>query len=181
LTRQRIALSRALGDARTSDARLAHAAVEAASALGLPCAPAALVSSHDGSPFVCGIVRPRLVVPQSVLVSLSPQQLRHVLMHELAHIRRRDLLWGWVPEIVRTLWWFHPVVHWVVFRVRLERELACDQLAMALTGRDPAEYAATLVQVAGGSSFPFGAAALAAPAVGGATRGVNTAAKWGGD
>jgi beta-lactamase regulating signal transducer with metallopeptidase domain len=188
LVHQRTALARALRGAQPAGAELSRAVADAAAALGLPHAPEALVTSREGSPFVCGVARPRMVISHGVLSSLAPAQLRQVLLHELAHVRRRDLLWGWVPEIARIVWWFHPVVHWVVFRLRLERELACDQLAIVLTGRDPADYAATLVHVAGRSSIPpaaAAAAALVAPATGGAraasvgeTRGVNAAAKW---
>lgn len=111
--------------------------------------------------------QPTLVVSESVCSSLSPAQFRQILLHELAHIRRLDLVWGWVPEIARLVWWFHPVVHWVVFRLRLERELACDQLALAHSGRDAAEYAATLVRVVSQTSFPLaGAAALAGESAG---------------
>jgi bla regulator protein blaR1 len=77
-----------------------------------------------------------------------------VLLHELAHIRRRDLVWSWIGEIARIVYFYHPVVHWINYQARLERELACDQLAMAVSGRGPEEYAAMLVQVVSHASEP---------------------------
>src|SRR5205823_42031 len=97
---------------------------------------------------------PTLVLPCGLIGALDPFQWRQVLLHELAHIKRGDLLWGWVPEIARLLYWFHPVAHWAANRIRLERELACDAIAMAHGGLDAAGYAAILVQVVSHASQP---------------------------
>ena len=52
------------------------------------------------------------------------------------------------------LYFFHPIAHWVSYRIRLERELACDQLAMAVSGKNAADYADTLVRVVSHTSQP---------------------------
>jgi beta-lactamase regulating signal transducer with metallopeptidase domain len=122
--------------------------------VGLRRPPGLLLTDYDCSPFVCGLFRPRLVLPQTLAGQLDTGRLRQVLVHELAHIRRRDLLWGWITETARLVFFFNPVAHWVYFRVCLERELACDQTAMALCGQDPADYAETLVQVVSHVSLP---------------------------
>jgi beta-lactamase regulating signal transducer with metallopeptidase domain len=93
-------------------------------------------------------------MPAGLAPSLSPTELRHVLLHELAHLRRRDLVWGWISELARVVYFFHPVVHWIAYRARLERELACDQLAMSHSGHDAQEYASTLVRVVSHASEP---------------------------
>jgi beta-lactamase regulating signal transducer with metallopeptidase domain len=59
-----------------------------------------------------------------------------------------------LSEIARLLYFFHPVAHWVNHCVRLERELACDQLALAASGRSPAQYAETLVRIVSSISRP---------------------------
>ena len=66
------------------------------------------------------------------------------------------------------VYFFHPLVWWVGYRLRLERELACDQLAMAHSGHPPADYAQTLVQVVSHASEPAGiqAAAISAELTG---------------
>jgi hypothetical protein len=135
------------------DAELAAVVGEQAGRLGLQRAPRVVVCDGAGSPFVCGVVRPTLVLPRQTLGALTPDQLRQVLLHELAHVRRRDLLWGWLPEVARIVWWFHPVAHWASAQVRLERELACDQLALAHGGGSAADYAETLVRVVGGKAL----------------------------
>jgi beta-lactamase regulating signal transducer with metallopeptidase domain len=47
------------------------------------------------------------------------------------------------------LYWFHPVVHWMAYRASVERELACDQIAILHSGATPASYARTLISAAG--------------------------------
>ncbi len=104
--------------------------------------------------FVCRLWRTRLVLPSRLLASLGAAERRQVILHELAHVKRHDLLWGWPIEIARIAYFFHPFVYWAAYQLRLERELACDQLAMARSGHTAADYAQTLVQVVSHASQP---------------------------
>jgi beta-lactamase regulating signal transducer with metallopeptidase domain len=151
---QRRRLGRLLCRAKAANPALAALVAELAGQIGLKRAPRAVLTELDCSPFVCGIRAAVLVMPARLVPSLSQTELRHVVLHELAHVRRRDLVWGWISELARVVYFFHPVVHWMTYRARLERELACDQLAMAHSGRDPRQYAATLVRVVSHSSEP---------------------------
>ncbi|MGH7128207.1 MAG: M56 family metallopeptidase, partial [Planctomycetaceae bacterium] len=132
--------------------------------LGLKRTPRVVTTPLECSPFVCGMWRPVLVLPRGLAESLDETQFRHVLLHELAHVRRRDLIWGWLPEIARIVWWFHPVVYWMTSRLRLERELACDQVAMWHTDRNAAAYADTLYRVVSRQSEPTALKAAAGTA-----------------
>ena len=108
------------------------------------------------------------MLPSPLISTLGPAERRQVILHELAHVKRRDLLWGWTAEVARTVYFFHPLVWWVAYRLRLERELACDQLAMAHSGHPPGDYAQTLVQVVSHASEQAGlqAAAISAQLTG---------------
>jgi beta-lactamase regulating signal transducer with metallopeptidase domain len=147
-------LTQLLRGASAADDSLTALIRETAGRVGLRRAPRIVLTEIDCSPFVCGICRPVLVLPKGLNAALSANELNHVLLHELAHIRRLDLLWGWIGEMARMVYFFHPVVHWIAYRIRLERELACDQLAMSTSGQGAAEYAATLVRVVSQSSEP---------------------------
>jgi beta-lactamase regulating signal transducer with metallopeptidase domain len=89
-----------------------------------------------------------LVLPKSLVLSGDTSQKRQIVLHELAHLERADLVWCWLTHVMQTVYWFHPVAHWVAFREALERELACDELAMAHSGATAADYAQTLVHAA---------------------------------
>ncbi len=143
-----------LGDAHTADDKLVTQTGEVSERLGLRHPPKVVLTSADVSPFVCGIFRPTLVLPASLSASLEPEQLEQVLLHELAHLKRRDLVWGWTAEAARVFYFFHPLVHWVGYRLRLERELACDQAAMSASGAGAPAYAETLLRVVSHTSEP---------------------------
>ena len=155
IARQRRRLDRLLRRTSPADDPELIALVAALSdRLGLRRPPDVKIADIEGSPFVCGLHRPALVLPRGLIVTLEPGPLRAVLVHELAHIGRHDLLWDWIPAIIRILYFFHPAAHYLAFRARLERELACDQSAMLLTGQAAAGYASTLVDVVSRSSGP---------------------------
>ncbi|HEV7223427.1 MAG TPA: M56 family metallopeptidase [Pirellulales bacterium] len=137
-----------------SDPRLLAKVKEVAARLGLSRRPDVVLTEGQGAPFVCGLLRPLLALPRELVTELDAAQLRDVLLHELGHLKRRDLWWGWLPALARMIYFYHPVAHWVCFRIRLERELACDQLAMTVGGRSAAQYAEVLFQVISRASMP---------------------------
>jgi multidrug efflux pump subunit AcrA (membrane-fusion protein) len=75
------------------------------------------------------------------------EAMRMMLAHELAHLKRRDLWWNWLPAVAQALLWFHPLA-WLASReFRLAQESACDALAMSVTGAPPCRYGAMLLDV----------------------------------
>lgn len=147
---ERMRLGKCLRMAETlNDARWSETVGMLAEQIGLHQSPRVLVTSVAASPFVCGLAQPTLVLPRTLLETITTARWRPILLHELAHLKRGDLIWGWLPELSRLFLWFHPVSHWVARRAQLERELACDGLAMSLSDVDTASYAQTLVDLIG--------------------------------
>ena len=97
-------------------------------------------------PTAIGWLHPVILLPASTLIGLSPKQIESILAHELAHIRRHDYLVNLLQSLVETLLFYHPGVWWVSRRVREERELCCDDLAVAVAG-DPVLYAEALCRL----------------------------------
>lgn len=80
-------------------------------------------------PVVTGILRPVVLVPLSLLSTLPPEQVDMLLRHELAHVRRGDVLLNLLQRGLEALLFFQPAVHWLGARVREERELCADAVA----------------------------------------------------
>jgi len=78
-----------------------------------------------------GFIRPRLLLPRELIESLSRQELRYVFLHELAHLKRHDIYLGWLTSILQVLHWFNPFVWLAFYKMRVDRELACDALVLA--------------------------------------------------
>ncbi|HTT20834.1 MAG TPA: M56 family metallopeptidase [Candidatus Sulfotelmatobacter sp.] len=95
------------------------------------------------APSVIGWFRPVIFLPASALTGLSEEQLRSVIAHELAHIRRYDSFVNLFQVCVETLLFYHPAVWWLNRRIRAEREHCCDETAVAVCG-NPVEYARAL-------------------------------------
>lgn len=94
---------------------------------------AAILWSNDvRQPVTFGILRPVVLLP-TALASADPASQRAVVAHELHHVERRD--WGWVicEEFVRSIFWFHPAVWWLISRVQLARETVVDELSILTT------------------------------------------------
>ena len=106
-----------------------------------------LTSAIADAPVVIGWFRPVVLFPASVLTQLPPLQLEAILAHELAHVRRHDYLVNLFQTVVETFLFYHPAVHWVSHRVRVEREHCCDDLAVSACG-DSALYARALARLA---------------------------------
>lgn len=117
-----------------------------ASAMRIPGVSIA-VCDRLTSPIVVGILRPIVLIPPSLLTSLTLEQWEMIMLHELAHIRRLDNLVNLVQRGVETLLFFHPAIWWASRWVRLEREHCCD--AVVLRGGATAQaYAETLAVLA---------------------------------
>lgn len=122
---------------RTAASQDAPAAVIAsfqrlAAALGLERPVTLRVSGTIAGPLTVGVLRALVLLPLSAVTSLSEEELQVVLAHELAHIRRADFFWNLVQTFIETLFFFHPAVWWIGGRLRHERELCCDDLALTV-------------------------------------------------
>ncbi len=100
-----------------------------------------------GSPAVWGIARPTIILPRGIFSSLTAQQRRWVLLHELAHVQRRDLIIVILQRLAAILHFFNPAI-WVANRVIHEmRECACDDLAISLSEASAVESGEAFVRI----------------------------------
>lgn len=100
------------------------------------------------SPALFGFIRPRLLLPQGLTQSFSRHQLRHVFLHELAHLRRHDIAVNWIVAVCQILHWFNPLV-WIGFHLmRADREMACDHVALShLQPTQSKHYGLTIIRL----------------------------------
>ena len=127
-------------------------------AMGLRVPVTMVETGAVGSPSLFGFVRPRLLLPIGLTQSFSQEELRYVFLHELSHIKRWDILTGWLMTALQILHWFNPLV-WLAFhRMRVDRELACDALALSYAKEEENQpYGRTIIKLLEG----FGCSAWA--------------------
>jgi beta-lactamase regulating signal transducer with metallopeptidase domain len=105
-----------------------------------------LQSERIAMPVVCGIFHPRVLLPAGAR-QWSEERLRMVLLHELAHVARRDCLTQIMAQIACAFYWFNPFVWTAARRLRIEREQACDDYVLSI-GTKPSDYAHHLLEIA---------------------------------
>jgi cell division protein FtsI (penicillin-binding protein 3) len=115
---------------------------------GRGAAPPVAVSSEIDAPIVVGALAPVVVVPRAS-ADWSAERWRVVLLHELAHVRRGDLIANLVAQLACSLHWMNPLAWIAARRLRVERELAADD-AVLRDGASATTYAEHLLAIARG-------------------------------
>jgi beta-lactamase regulating signal transducer with metallopeptidase domain len=127
---------------------LSDVASQVAHAFGIRVRPRIIVTAANVTPFVWWILgRTIIVVPESAVQKLEPRELRLLIAHEVAHIKRRDHYFRWVEWAAIILFWWNPVVWWARRELRISEELACDEIVIETT-RETKYYAQSLLNMA---------------------------------
>ena len=98
----------------------------------------------------------RVLIPAFLLTDLSREELRSILTHELAHVRRRDHLVRWVEWLACSVFWWNPVAWWARHQLQAAEESCCDRLALGAGRSCPKIYARALLRVVTSTSAPPG-------------------------
>jgi hypothetical protein len=69
----------------------------------------------------------------------SQEEMQYIFLHELAHLKRRDIYLGWLTSFLQVLHWFNPLVWFAFYRMRADRELSCDALVLSRTGKEKSQ------------------------------------------
>jgi TonB family protein len=123
-------------------ARIRRGATPASHADGIPV----LVSSELSIPIATGIASPAIVLPRQLAETLEPTELQCTIEHELAHLRRGDVVTNAIERIVEAALFWNPWVHLAGRRLAAEREAACDDWAVRRLG-EPNAYASCLAEL----------------------------------
>jgi len=119
----------------------------AADTVGLRHAPKVLIAPDGAGPLVTGVFKPLVVVPNNFDEIYNAEQRHFALVHEFAHVKRRDLWVALTTLIFRAVNWPNPLVHYAANKLRGDQEAACDAFVVKVTGGETAHsYAETLVK-----------------------------------
>jgi uncharacterized protein (TIGR03435 family) len=93
-----------------------------------------LLSSDVASPMAVGFLHPAVILPESLPGELAQPEMEHVLLHEAAHIARRDDWTNLLARLLGAALALHPVAWWILRQIEREREIACDDWVVARVG-----------------------------------------------
>ncbi|MCL4181535.1 MAG: PD40 domain-containing protein [Verrucomicrobia bacterium] len=138
-----------------TDSALLNLLEECRHATRVRSSPALIEAPDVDSPALFGCFRVKLLLPPKVLRTFSPTELRHVFLHELSHVRRGDVPANWLMALVQIAHWFNPVIWFAFSRMRVDRELACDALALSVVKeQENQRYGQTIVKLLEGFVRP---------------------------
>ncbi len=130
--------------AEPAPAEILEACQAAAGRLGLKRVPPVRLLAEIETPFVFGAIAPKILLPAEI----RAEEAEHALLHELAHVRRGDLVLAGLVGLVRALYWFHPFVHAAAGRLANLREICCDRSVARRLGAATTQYRRTLLSFA---------------------------------
>ena len=103
------------------------------------------VWKNIASPFMTGIFRPMLILPET---ELSKEQLHNILSHEMTHFKRHDILYKWFAEFVKCVHWFNPIAWYVSRQIAAECEISCDMaVTKNMSGSEEMSYISTILSL----------------------------------
>lgn len=135
-----------------ADPDLLGQVAEQAKCIGLRFVPAVAYCRRIAVPTVVGVMKPVVLVPASLMSGMTPDQFSAVMAHELAHIRRHDLLLNLGQRLVEALLFFHPITWYISHQMSAQREMCCDDLVVC-SGYSRMKYADALLQLAEQCAF----------------------------
>jgi hypothetical protein len=108
--------------------------------------PELVLSKRVSGPVAAGVFRPRVVLPERIIDRVTPEQLRDILFHEVAHIVRHDQAVALLQNFAATIFWLHPLTKLLNRQLAQAREEVCDNYVLAVT--DAPSYSRTLLTLA---------------------------------
>ncbi len=101
------------------------------------------------SPSLIGFIKPVILLPKDIHAVVNIEKLNYIFIHELAHLKRGDIITNWTIQILQTLHWFNPIIHYGFNKMCEDMEIACDSLALSyINDEDTKEYGITILNLA---------------------------------
>lgn len=100
------------------------------------------------TPGIFGFIRPKLLLPIGINKRINYNELQYIIFHELSHLKRKDIIVNCVTCILQVLHWFNPIIWYSFYRMRQDREVACDALALSYVNADECiKYGQTIIKL----------------------------------
>lgn len=107
------------------------------------------ITSEISTPCIVGLFNICILFPKQTLADIPPNDLRYICLHELQHYKQKDILINYLICIIRILYWFNPIVHWLLKDIRQVQELSCDSSVLnRINSNDYYNYGNALINFA---------------------------------
>lgn len=107
-----------------------------------------LYSSQIGSPSICGIIKPKILIPMNVANNACHEEFRHIIMHELFHLKNKDIIINCLIALLSAIYWFNPILLYAFHKIKQDCEISCDyQVIHHLNKGQNIQYGNTIIKI----------------------------------
>ncbi len=107
-----------------------------------------LYDEHFKSPMLCGFIHPKIIISPEIINRLSQEELKYVFLHELSHIKRRDLIINVIGMLIQTVYWFNPIIWYSIYKMKQDCEISCDATVLkVLSPEENKKYGLTIINM----------------------------------
>lgn len=107
-----------------------------------------LYSYTISTPCLCGLITPKILIPINVSLNLSHKEFKYILMHELTHLKRKDIFINWIITLLSIIYWFNPLLLYSFHKIKQDCEISCDSKVISyLKKGENLKYGNTLIKV----------------------------------
>lgn len=109
-----------------------------------------IYQKHIRTPAIYGVFKTKMLMPVDILDRLDREEVRYVVLHELHHFKRKDMIIGMLQTLLCALYWFNPLIWYAFGKMREDREPVCDEMVLSCLKPDERKsYAETLIKILG--------------------------------
>lgn len=107
-----------------------------------------LVVKNISSPTLCGVLYPKILIPINIFENMKGEDINYIILHELCHYKRKDILITWIIYLLKIIYWFNPVIFFALNTMRKDCEIACDNMVISNFKNDEnLNYGYTILKV----------------------------------
>lgn len=107
-----------------------------------------LYSPQIGSPSICGIIKPKILIPKAEVDNINDKEFKYIIMHELFHLKNKDIIINWLITLLSILYWFNPILLYGFHKMRQDCEVSCDyQVISHLNKGENIQYGNTIIKI----------------------------------
>lgn len=107
-----------------------------------------LYSSKISTPSLCGFIKPKILIPISIADNVSNEEFKYIIIHELSHLKNKDIILNWVITLLSVIYWFNPILLYGFHKMKQDCEFSCDgQVISRLSEGENLQYGNAIIRV----------------------------------
>jgi bla regulator protein BlaR1 len=107
-----------------------------------------LYSKKISSPSLCGLFKPKILIPVKIAANICDEEFKYIILHELTHLKSKDIAINWAINLLSMIYWFNPILLYGFHKMRQDCEISCDGQVISYLGEgENIQYGNTIIKV----------------------------------